>query len=346
MKAAVYHAPYRLEVEDIPMPTAGPDDVIVKVHACGICGSDVHGYRAGLWVEPGEVMGHEWAGEVTTVGNNVGYVRPGDRVAVGDSHGPVSGATKSVGYGLPGAYAEYVRIPDAGVPGRVGKIPPELSFDEAAALEPIRCALQAAELASPPINAWAVVIGAGMIGLACMQALHVRSSCRVISVDISERRLELARQLGAEVTINPRLENPLDVVKRITGEGHYRWGAQAAGRWSLGAQADVVIDAAGKPATLLQALEMVRHGGTVVQIALFEEPACFDPTIITQKRIRLQGCAGAGPFDMAADLVKTGRIKVKPFVTHHFGLNDIAQAFETQMRTDLSGKVIVTPWGQ
>jgi 2-desacetyl-2-hydroxyethyl bacteriochlorophyllide A dehydrogenase len=345
MKAAVYHAPYQLEVEDFPMPIAGPDDVIVKVQACGICGSDVHGYRAGLWVEPGEVMGHEWAGEVMSVGGNVQYVRPGDRVAVGDSHGPGSGARQSVGYGLPGAYAEYVRIPDATEPGRVAKIPSELSFDEAAALEPIRCALEAAELAAPRINAWAVVIGAGMIGLACMQALRLRSSCRVIAVDISQRRLSLARQLGAEITIDANQEDPLAAVKSITGEGHYRWGAQAAGRWSLGARADVVIDAAGRPATLLQALEMVRHGGTVVQIALFEEPVCFDPTIITQKRIRLQGCAGAVPFDVAADLVRTGRISVKPFVTHHFGLDDISRAFETQMRTELSGKVIVTPWG-
>jgi threonine dehydrogenase-like Zn-dependent dehydrogenase len=184
-----------------------------------------------------------------------------------------------------------------------------------------------------------------MIGLSCMQALHLRSSCRIIAVDISARRLALARELGAEVTVDARAEDPLAAVTQITGEGHYRWGAQAAGRWGLGARADVVIDAAGRPATLMQALEMVRHGGTVVQIALFEEPACFDPTIITQKRIRLQGCAGAAQFDVAADLVKTGRVKVRPFITHHFGLDDISVAFETQMQTDLSGKVIVTPWG-
>src|SRR5215831_16760574 len=87
MKAAVYHAPYRLSVEEIPTPTAGPDDVVVKVEACGTCGSDLHGYRAGLWVEPGEVMGHEWAGEVAEIGANIRYVKVGDRVAVGDFHG-------------------------------------------------------------------------------------------------------------------------------------------------------------------------------------------------------------------------------------------------------------------
>jgi threonine dehydrogenase-like Zn-dependent dehydrogenase len=345
MKAAVYHAPRDMRVEEVPVPQAGPDDVIVRVRACGICGSDLHGYRAGLWVEPGEVMGHEWAGEVVEVGANVGYLAPGDRVAVGDSHGPGSGATVSVGYGLPGAYADYVRIPNAHTPGRLGRIPAELTYDEAAALEPIRCALKAAELAAPTNDAWAVVLGVGMIGLACLQALRVHSSCRVIAVDISERRLALAQQLGASITINARLEDPLARVTDITGAGHYRWGAKAVGRWSVGARADVVIEAAGQATTLRQALEMVRHGGTVAQIALFEEAVQFDPTIITQKQIRLQGCAGAATFDTAAELVREDRISVKPFITHHFSLDDISTAFETQMRSDLSGKVIVAPWG-
>jgi threonine dehydrogenase-like Zn-dependent dehydrogenase len=343
MKAAVYHEPYRLQVEDIPDPQAGPDDVVVKVHACGICGSDLHGYRAGLWVEPGEVMGHEWAGEVVDVGANVTYLQTGDRVAVGDFHG-AGGGGKSVGYGLPGAYAEYVRIPHAEVPGRVGKIPPELDYDEAAALEPIRCGLHAAKLANPEVNDWAVVIGAGMIGLACMQALRVRSSCRVIAVDLSPRRLELARELGAQLTIDARKEDALAKVKEITGEGHYRWGAQAHGRWSRGAQADVVVEAAGTATTLKQALEMVRHGGTVIQIALFEQDVELDPTIITQKQVRLQGCAGGERFGLAADLVRTGRIRVKPFITHHFPLAKVTEAFETQLRPDVSGKVIVDPW--
>jgi 2-desacetyl-2-hydroxyethyl bacteriochlorophyllide A dehydrogenase len=345
MKAAVFHAPGQLQIEEIPYPEVGPDDVVVKVHACGICGSDLHGYRVGLWVEPGEVMGHEWAGEVVDVGKTVTYLQPGDRVAVGDFHGVGGGGSgKSVGYGLPGAYAEYVRIPYAQVPGRVGKIPSELDYDEAAALEPVRCGLHAAKLANPDVNDWAVVLGAGMIGLACMQALRVRSSCRVIAVDISARRLALARELGAQLTIDARSEDVLTKVKEITGEGHYRWGAQAHGRWSLGAQADVVVEAAGTATTLKQALELVRHGGTVVQIALFEQTVEFDPTIITQKQIRLQGCAGGERFALAADLVRTGRIRIKPFITHHFPLEQVTEAFETQLRSDVSGKVIVAPW--
>jgi 2-desacetyl-2-hydroxyethyl bacteriochlorophyllide A dehydrogenase len=348
MKAAVYHGPGRLAVEEVPPPEAGADDVVVKVHACGVCGSDLHGYRAGLWVEPGEIMGHEWAGEVVARGANVSHLGVGDRVAVGGGGGALGGGGggKSVGYGLPGAYAEYVRIPNAHLPGRVAPIPDELSYDEAAALEPLRCGLHAAALAEPQVNDWAVVLGAGMIGLSCLQALRLRGSCRTIVVDVSARRLELARELGADHTLDATTDDVLARVKELTGEGHYRWGAQARGRWSLGARADVVVEAAGTGRTLRQALEMVRHGGTVVQIALFEEEVAFDPTIVTQKQIRLQGCAGFGlaPFEQAADLVRSRRVRLAPLITHRFPLTRIVEAFETQMNAQLSGKVIVAPW--
>lgn len=348
MKAAVYHAPLRMEVEEFPDPQVGPNDVVVKVHACGICGSDVHGYRAGLWVEPGEVMGHEWAGEVVEVGANVRHLQPGDRITVGNPGGGGRGMgyEKYVGYGLPGAYAEYVRIPDVEVPGRVGVIPDELTYDEAAALEPLRCGLHAVALAEPKDSDWAVVIGVGMIGLGCLQALKVASACRVIAIDIADKRLDLAKDFGADVTINAKTEDVLARTKEITGEGYYRWGSQAVGRWTLGALADVVIEAAGTPGTLRQALEMVRFGGTVVQVALFEQEITFDPTIITQKQIRLQGSAGFGlaPYEDAAELVRTGSVRLQPIVTHRFPLDQIAEAFETQMNTPLSGKVIVAPF--
>ena len=347
MKAAVYHAPLRMTVEEFPNPEAGPNDVVLKVHACGICGSDLHGYRAGLWVEPGEVMGHEWAGEVVETGGNVRHLKPGDRITVGNPGGSGRGMgyEKYVGYGLPGAYAEYVRIPDVEVPGRVGVIPDELSYDEAAALEPLRCGLHAVALAEPKDGDWAVVIGVGMIGLGCLQALKVASSCRVIAIDIADKRLELAKMFGADVTINAKTEDALAQVKEITGEGYYRWGSQAVGRWSLGARVDVAIEAAGTPGTLRQALEMVRFGGTVVQVALFEQEITFDPTIITQKQIRLQGSAGFGlaPYEDAAELVRNGRVRLQPIVTHRFPLDRITEAFETQMNTPLSGKVIVAP---
>jgi threonine dehydrogenase-like Zn-dependent dehydrogenase len=165
----------------------------------------------------------------------------------------------------------------------------------------------------------------------------------VIAVDTSDLRLELAKSLGAVVTINAKVEDALARVKDMVGEGHYGWGAQSAGHWSRGARADVVIEAAGSPSTLPMALEMVRHGGTVVQIALFEEPVALDPTIITQKNIRLQGCAGSLGYLRTIDLVQNGQVKIAPMITHRFPLEDIVEAFETQMRPDVSGKVVIIP---
>lgn len=114
MKAAIYREPTVLTVEEMPDPVAGPDDIVLRVHACGICGSDIHGYRAGLRVEPGEIMGHEWAGEVVEFGANVRHLPVGARVAVGNGSGGLgAGWEQSPSYGLPGVYAKYVRIAEA-----------------------------------------------------------------------------------------------------------------------------------------------------------------------------------------------------------------------------------------
>lgn len=347
MKAAIYREPNLLTVEAVPDPVAGPDDIVLRVHACGICGSDIHGYRAGLWVEPGEIMGHEWAGEVVEFGTNVQHLQVGTRVAVGNGSGGLgAGWEKSPGYGLPGAYAEYVRIPRASQPGAVAEIPEDVSYDEAAAMEPLRCGLHAALLAESKHDDWTVVIGVGTIGLGTLQALKALSNCRVIAIDISDRRLELATSLGADHVINASSVDPIQAVAALTGTGHYRWGSQAAGRWSLGAKADIVVEAAGTPGTLSQALEMVKFGGTVLQVALYENEATFDPTIITQKQIRLQGSAGFGlaPFDEAVKYVLSGQVALGPIITHRFPLDRITEAFATQMNTSDSGKVIIAPW--
>ncbi len=346
MKAAVFHGPLDIRLEEFAAPAPGSDDIIVKVHACGICGSDLHGYKKGYWVEPGEVMGHEWAGEIVALGEHVRHLRLGDRVTVGDSTGGLgAGWERGVGYGLPGAYAELVRIPNAHIPGHVGVLPENITYNEAATMEPLRCALHALRLAQPQPGSWAVIVGLGTIGLSCLQAFRAVGKCRTIAIDLSDRRLTLAKQFGADHVINAQREDALGSVAAITGSGHYKWGSQSAGSWSLGAVADTVVEAAGTGGTLKQALEMVRFGGTVIQIALFEEEVCVDPTIITQKQIRLQGSAGLGlaSFVETAELVSSGVIDLKPLVTHQFPLEEITLAFEMQMNTDASGKVVVIP---
>ncbi|MEZ4499658.1 MAG: zinc-binding dehydrogenase [Thermomicrobiales bacterium] len=345
-QAAVFLGPMQLDVQEIELPEVGPDDVMIEVRACGICGSDIHGYRAGLWVEPGEVMGHEWAGEVIATGANVTHLSIGDRITVGEGTGGLgAGWEKSPGYGLPGAYAQFMHVPQVSKPRAVAKIPDGISYDEAAAMEPLRCGLHATRLSGVSSGDWVAVIGCGAIGLCTMQAMRAVADCKTIAIDISERRLALAKELGADEIINARSEDVLKRVSELTGTGHYRWGSQAAGRYGLGANVDIVVEAAGLGLTLRQALEMVKWGGTVIQIALYEEEVTFDPTIITQKQIRLQGSAGIGlaPFEDAAALVLNGSVRLEPIITHRSPLEDIVAAFALTMDGSSAGKVIVTP---
>lgn len=345
-RAAVYLEPMQLEIRDIELPEVGEDDVMIAVRACGICGSDIHGYRAGLWVEPGEVMGHEWAGDVIAAGQNVRHLAIGDRITVGQGSGGLgAGWEKSPGYGLPGAYAGVMHVPNVSTPGAVAVIPDAISYEEAAAMEPLRCGLHAARLANVVAGDWVAVLGCGAIGLCTMQAIKATADCRTIAIDISERRLDLARELGADVVIDASREDVMARVTEITGAGHYRWGGQAAGRYGLGAKVDVVVEAAGISLTLHQALEMVKWGGTVIQIALYEKEILIDPTIITQKQIRLQGSAGFGlaPFEDAAALVLGGSVRLEPIITHRSSLDDITEAFALSMNGRTAGKVVVVP---
>ncbi|MCC6944866.1 MAG: zinc-binding dehydrogenase [Thermomicrobiales bacterium] len=345
-RAAVYLGPMQLELREIELPAVGADDVMITVRACGICGSDIHGLRAGLWVEPGEVMGHEWAGDVIAVGENVQHLSVGDRITVGQGSGGLgAGWEKSPGYGLPGAYAEVMHVPSVSTPRAVATIPEGISYEEAAAMEPLRCGLHAARLADVRSGDWVAVIGCGAIGLCTMQAIKATADCRMIAIDISERRLKLARELGADVVIDAGSEDVLARVADLTGAGHYRWGSQAAGKYGLGAKVDVVVEAAGIGLTLRQALEMVKWGGTVIQIALYENEVLIDPTIITQKQIRLQGSAGFGlaPFEDAAALVLDGSVRLEPIITHRSSLDDIAEAFAISMDGSAAGKIVVVP---
>jgi threonine dehydrogenase-like Zn-dependent dehydrogenase len=184
MQAAVYHGPRDIRVEEIPTPTIAEDEVLVRVHACGICGSDLHMYRLGMFealgrpVAHGRVMGHELSGEVVAVGTRVTEFHAGDRLT---------------GVGL-GGFAEYVAVP---INERGPYILPDnVSFDEGATLEPLATSLHGVGLANPQPGETVVILGAGIIGLGCMQALKATVPCRVIVVDASARRSNWRTALG------------------------------------------------------------------------------------------------------------------------------------------------------
>src|ERR1017187_4222516 len=220
-----------LEMVQMPVPEIGPDDVLVRVRACGICGSDVHGLdgATGRRIPP-LVMGHEAAGEVAQTGANVRDLSPGDRVtfdstiycgqcffcARGDinlcDNRQVLGVSPGE-YRRHGAFAEYVAVPRR----IMYRLPDNLTYEHAALIEAVSVAVHAVNLTPLGMGANAVVVGSGMIGLLAIQALRAAGCTRVVAVDPEESRLKVARQLGATETINPKTEDAAAAVRELTG---------------------------------------------------------------------------------------------------------------------------------
>jgi 2-desacetyl-2-hydroxyethyl bacteriochlorophyllide A dehydrogenase len=348
MKAAVFEGPEKITIHELPDPVAGPNDIVVKVSECGICGSDLHSYLEGAFISPGQVMGHEFSGPITQVGANVQGLKIGDRVTAvplstcgrcprcleGAGHLCETGLASSVAYGLPGAFAEYVRVPDAIVGGNIHLIPDNVSYAAAALVEPLAVGLHAAKSANPGPTDTCVVIGLGSIGLNCVQMLKACGAGTVIGVDISPARLKLARELGADIVINGKEVDALATVQEITGIGAY----------GVGARADIVIEASGVPSLLADAISMTRAGGKLRIAALYEGVVPIDANQIVQKEMSVAGTfAYRGEFSQVLQMLSSGQVTAEPLITHTFSLDQAADAFLAQMSKDTSIKVQIAP---
>lgn len=346
MKAAVYHEPRHITLEQVPIPEIGPHDVLIKVHACGICGSDVHSYKAGFYIRPGQIMGHEFMGEVAKCGDEVRDVEVGDRVT-GFSIGTCGTCywcqrqqfhlcpelfKNSTGYGRPGALAEYVKVEYALLGATIHKLPPEIDDETGATAEPTAVGVGTVAQAGVQPGDTVVVLGAGMIGNACMQAAKAAGAKQVVVIEVSPVRLEAARRLGADAVFDAREGDPLTWVKETVGIGPYHFHE--------GGMADVVIEAAGAPATIQQSFEMVRSGGTIAFVGLPEGPAPIDTTKIVHKQPRIIGCLG-GDVARSIELLASKRIQTAPLITHRFPLDAAPDGFETQLRATEAIKVMV-----
>jgi 2-desacetyl-2-hydroxyethyl bacteriochlorophyllide A dehydrogenase len=333
-----------MRVEEVERPQAGDEDVVVAVRSCGICGSDLHTFLHGSFVEPGQVMGHEFVGEVIEAGPGVEGVAVGDRVTASplvpcgecarcrEGRYNLCGKawTQGIAYGRPGAFAEFVRIPGAVAGENVFPLGDEVSDDAGALTEPLAVAVHAVKLAEPVQGRTALVLGLGTIGQQVLQSLRAAGAGRVIGVDISRLRLDAATALGAEVL-----------------EGGAGLDEALQSTLTDGQEIDVVFECTGVPALANAALEQVRAGGTIVVLALYDDPVTFNPTLLVQKEIRLQGsiAATAADFADAVGLVRSGKAQATPLITQRAPLVDIMQAFEVQLEKDRSLKVVVTPNG-
>ena len=327
MKSLLLKEYLQLELADMPQPQPGPNEILIRVAACGICGSDVHGFdgTSGRRIPP-IVMGHEAAGLVAGVGVGVTQFKTGDRVTFDSTvycgecvfcrRGEVNLCDRREVIGVScgdycrhGAFAEYIAVPER----ILYHLPNAMSFPEAAMLEAVSVALHAVRVTGEIEGQTALVIGAGMIGLLTVQAARAAGAVRVFIADIDETRLNLARTLGVDEAFN------------LSGEELTRKILQETG----GFGADIVLEAVGRNETITTAIGCVRKGGTVTLIGNITPRVEIHLQKVVSRQIRLQGsAASAGEYPEAIKLVASGKIKVKPLITAVAPLEEGPQWFK------------------
>lgn len=343
MKALLLTEYKQMQVTDVDEPEVGPDDVLVQVEACGICGSDIHGYdgSTGRRIPP-LVMGHEAAGVVVATGANVDDLPDGTRVTF-DSMvscgkcdfcraGRANLCDRRMVLGVScgeyrrhGAFAELISVPRR----IVYQLPDSLSFEHAALVEAVSVAVHAANVTPITLGDTAVVVGTGMIGLLTLQAARAAGASRIIAIDLNDKRLEAARRLGATDIIRGDQVDAVETVRGMTG----------------GRGADVSFEVVGATPTVKTAIESVRKGGNVTLVGNVSPTVELPLQSVVTREISLHGTCGCnGEYPQCIDLMARGIIDVEPLITARIGLADGPEWFGRLHTGDPDQmKVVVRP---
>ena len=335
----MYYSNKDIRIEEMPKPKIGPEELLVKAMACGICGSDVmEWYRIG---KAPRVLGHEVTGEIVAVGENVQNFKIGDRVFV-SHHVPcntcrycLSGQhtvceTLQTTNFDPGGFAEYVRVPQINVDRGTFLLPKEISFEDGTFIEPLGCVLRGQRRAQVKPGHTVLIIGSGISGLLHIQLAHILGATRVIATDITEYRLKAARRFGADAVIHVEEDVP----------GKLR-------RVNKNRLADRVIVSTGAPSALIQALQSVDQSGTILHFAP-TEPGVDIPLPFNQfwsNQITLTTTYAASPADIttAMELIRARRVNVHDMITHRLSLAEASLGFKLVAEAKESIKVIIKP---
>lgn len=336
MKAVVNHGPRDYRLETVKAPNAGPGEVVIRVDASGICGSDGKCYVGGEmfwgaepWVKAPVIPGHEFFGTVVELGegaaeqyglelgdkaiaeqiypcNRCRYCKRGQywMCEVHDIYGFQRGVAD-------GAWAEYMKF---GPHSLVHKVPADMPLDAGILIEPLACAIHAVERGNIQLGDTVVLAGAGTLGLLMLQVIKLKNPGKVIVQDAKPERLEIASRLGADVTLNIEEHDPVEVIKSHT-EGY---------------GCDVYIEATGYPSAVVQGLQAIRKLGTFVVFGVFGKEVSVDWSIIgDRKELDIHG-AHLGPYryPLAIDYLYRGVVDPAPIVTHHLGLGEYQKGLD------------------
>ena len=351
MTAIVCHGPEDYRVEQVARPTPGPNEMVIRIGACGICASDCKCWQGAkmFWggdnpyVKPPVIPGHEFFGYVDELGEGAAErfgVKNGDTV-IAEQIVPCDRCRfcQSGQYWMcevhnifgfqrvvaDGGMAEYMRLPPT---SRVHRIPPEIPLEDAAIIEPLSCAIHTVQRGDIQLDDVVVIAGAGPIGLMMVQVAHLKTPKKLVVIDMVQERLDLARKFGADVVINPKEQDALAVVQSLTD----------------GYGCDVYIEATGSPTGVTQGLGLIRKLGRFVEFSVFGSDTTVDWSIIgDRKELDVRG-AHLGPYcyPIAIDLLSRGLVTSKGIVTHDYDLQQWDEAIKVANSLD-SIKVLMKP---
>lgn len=340
MRVAVWYNNRDVRIEERPVPQIGPGEVLVRIEASGICGSDVMEWyridRAPL------VLGHEVSGRIVAVGDGVTRHKAGDRVALAhhvpcntchyclSGHHTVCDTLRRTNFD-PGGFAEFVRMPAINVDRGVFLLPDSVSYEDATFVEPLACVLRGQRIAHMQPGQNVVVIGSGIAGLLHVMLAHAFGARHVVATDVSQYRLNAALGLGADAAIHAAEDLPA-YLRKVNG----------------GLLADVVIVCTGAPAAIAQSLKSVERGGTVLFFAT-TNPGAATPVPLNElfwrTEVTLTSSYGGSPGDYqtALDLIAAGTLPVNRMITHRLPLAETGTGFRLVAEAQESMKVIILP---
>ena len=339
MLAAVYYNNHDVRIEEMPIPEIGDEEVLLKVMASGICGSDViEWYRV---PKAPRVLGHEATGVIDKVGSKVTSLKVGDRVFVSHhvpcnqcrycqrGHHTACQTLRTSNY-YPGGFAQYIRVPKINVDFGVYKLPDDMSFEEGTFIEPLACVSRGQRLANLQKDDTLLIIGSGISGILHAQLAKYKGVRNVIVADINPYRLQLAKKFGADNALDAK-ENLPPKLKEVND----------------GRLADQVVVCTGATSAALTALDCVEKGGTILFFAV-PDPTVKLPVPINQfwrNEITMRTSYGAAPNDLEDSMrvLATKRLNVKDMITHRLSLNEAAEGFRLMAEAGQSLKVILEP---